>query len=83
MHVVLKTRYVNLNIHVRSPNFSATRPQLLSIREATTIDPERIDWGMLEDLGLSREKLEVSGELEKMLSWQKSDLLPHRRTLRQ
>ena len=39
MHVVLKTRYVNPNIHVRrfivhvrSPNLSATRPQLLSIR---------------------------------------------------
>ncbi len=31
---------------------------------------------MLEDLGLSREKLEDSGALEKMLSWQKSDLLP-------
>ena len=43
MHVVLKTRHVNLNIHVRryqshvrSPNLSATRPQLLSIRGATT-----------------------------------------------
>ena len=31
---------------------------------------------MLEDLGLSRKKLEVSGALEKMLSWQKRDLLP-------
>ena len=31
---------------------------------------------MLEDLDLSREKLEGSGALEKMLSWQKSDLLP-------
>ena len=43
MHVVLKTRYVNPNIHVRrfivharSPNLSATRPQLLSLRGATT-----------------------------------------------
>ena len=42
MHVVLKTRHVNLNIHVRryyshvrSPNLSATRPQLLSLRRAT------------------------------------------------
>ena len=31
---------------------------------------------MLEDLGLSHEKLEANGALEKMLSWQKSDLLP-------
>ena len=43
MHVVLKTMHANLNIHVRryqsyvrSPNLSATRPQLLSIRGATT-----------------------------------------------
>ena len=43
MHVVLKTRHVNPNIHVcryqshvRSPNFSTTRPQLLSLRGATT-----------------------------------------------
>ena len=45
-------------------------------KRATAIDPEKIDWRMLEDLGLSREKLEASGALEKMLSWQKSDLLP-------
>ena len=43
MHVVLKTRYVNPNIHarryqshVRSSNLSATRPQLLSLRGATS-----------------------------------------------
>ena len=43
MHVVLKTRHVNPNIHarrfivhVRSPNLSATRPQLLSLRGVTT-----------------------------------------------
>ena len=41
-HVVLKTRHVNPNIHVRrfivhvrSPNLFATRPQLLSLRGAT------------------------------------------------
>ena len=43
MYVVLKTRHVNPNIHVRrfivhvrSPNLSATRTQLLSLRRATT-----------------------------------------------
>jgi len=43
MHIVLKTRQVNPNIHarrfivhVRSPNLSATRPQLLSLRGPTT-----------------------------------------------
>ena len=45
-------------------------------KNATTINPEQIDWKLLETLGLSREKLEQSGELDKMLSWQKSKLLP-------
>ena len=43
MYVVLKTRHVNPNIHVRrfivhvrSPNLFATRPQLLSLRGPTT-----------------------------------------------
>ena len=45
-------------------------------KNATAINPEQIDWKLLETLGLSREKLEQSGELGKMLSWQKSKLLP-------
>jgi len=43
MHVILKTRHANPNIHVRrfivhvrSPNSFATRPQLLSLRGAAT-----------------------------------------------
>ncbi|ERJ74293.1 DUF4099 domain-containing protein, partial [Prevotella sp. F0091] len=44
-------------------------------KNATTIDPEKVDWKMLDNLGLSRERLEQSGELEKMLSWQKSNLV--------
>ena len=44
-------------------------------KNATTIDPEKVDWKMLDNLGLSRERLEQSGELEKMLNWQKSNLL--------
>ena len=44
-------------------------------KNATAIDPEKVDWKMLDNLGLSRERLEQSGELEKMLNWQKSNLL--------
>ena len=44
-------------------------------KNATTIDPEKVDWKMLGNLGLSRERLEQSGELEKMLNWQKSNLI--------
>ena len=44
-------------------------------KNATAIDESKIDWKQLEHLGLSRERLEQSGELEKMLSWQKSNLI--------
>ena len=44
-------------------------------KNATAIDESKIDWKQLDNLGLSRERLEQSGELEKMLSWQKSNLV--------
>lgn len=44
-------------------------------KNTTAIDPEKVDWKMLDSLGLSRERLEQSGELEKMLNWQKTNLL--------
>jgi len=44
-------------------------------KNATAIDESKTDWKQLDDLGLSRERLEQCGELEKMLNWQKSNLL--------
>lgn len=44
-------------------------------KNATAIDPEKIDWKLLDTLGLSRERLEQRGELDNMLNWQKSNLL--------
>mgnify|MGYP000877473456 FL=1 len=44
-------------------------------KNATAIDPEKVDWKMLDSLGLSRERLEQSGGLEKLLNWQKSNLM--------
>ena len=44
-------------------------------KNATAIDESKVDWKQLDNLGLSRERLEQSGELEKMLNWQKSNLL--------
>jgi hypothetical protein len=41
------------------------------------IDESRIDWGKLEQQwGVKRETLEKTGNLEKLLNWQKTDLLP-------
>lgn len=44
-------------------------------KNATTIDESKIDWEQLDNLGLTRERLEQSGELDKMLNWQKSNLV--------
>ncbi|WP_028901354.1 DUF4099 domain-containing protein, partial [Hoylesella timonensis] len=44
-------------------------------KNATVIDESKIDWKQLDNLGLTRERLKQSGELEKMLSWQKSNLV--------
>ena len=44
-------------------------------KKSTAIDADKVDWKMLDSLGLSRERLEQSGELEKMLNWQKSNLV--------
>ena len=44
-------------------------------KNATAIDESKIDWKQLDTLGLTRERLEQSGELEKMLNWQKSNLI--------
>ena len=39
------------------------------------VDEKRIDWEELNAIGLNRERLEESGNLEKMLGWGKSDLV--------
>ena len=44
-------------------------------KNATAIDESKVDWKQLDNLGLSRERLEQSGELEKLLNWQKTNLV--------
>ena len=44
-------------------------------KNATAIDESKIDWKQLDNLGLTRERLDQSGELAKMLNWQKSNLV--------
>ena len=44
-------------------------------KNATAIDESMVDWKQLDNLGLTRERLEQSGKWEKMLNWQKSNLL--------
>ena len=43
---------------------------------SNAIDENRIDWGKFERIGVTREMLEKSGNLDKLLNWQKTDLMP-------
>ena len=43
---------------------------------ANAIDENRVDWSQLEKIGITRETLEKTGNLDKLLKWQKTDLLP-------
>ena len=40
------------------------------------VNEERIDWNELTAIGITREQLKASGNLEKMLGWGKSNLMP-------
>lgn len=44
-------------------------------KNATAIAPSQVDWRMLENLGLNKERLQASGELDKLLNWQKTNLV--------
>ncbi|PVZ13311.1 DUF3945 domain-containing protein [Porphyromonas loveana] len=76
----------NLRTLLQSREKSETQEQLAKMgvpfedylpqqKNTTAINPENVDWKMLDSLGLSREQLEQGGELDKMLNWQKSNLI--------
>jgi hypothetical protein len=52
------------------------QPQTQTATSGNAIDGSRVDWSQFERLGISRETLEKTGNLEKLLNWQKTDLLP-------
>jgi hypothetical protein len=54
------------------------QPQAQSQSQTTTntIDESRVDWKQFECLGISRDFLDKTGSLEKLLNRQKTDLLP-------
>ena len=76
----------NLRILLQSREKPESKRQLAEIgvpfedflpkqKNAIAIDESKIDWKQLDNLGLTRERLEQSGELAKMLNWQKSNLV--------
>jgi hypothetical protein len=45
-------------------------------RANNAIDESRVEWSQFERLEITRELLEKTGNLDKLLNWQKTDLLP-------
>lgn len=50
-------------------------PESFSIKPYQAIDESRVDWEQLSKLGVTKEMLESSKSLDKMLNWQKSNML--------
>lgn len=50
-------------------------PEAFSKKQYQPIDESRIDWSQFEKLGISKEMLEQTKSLDKMLNWQKSPTL--------
>jgi hypothetical protein len=57
---------------------SQTQGQSQTASDAKTyaVNPDIVDWGKFERFGVTRESLEKSGNLDKLLDYQKTNLLP-------
>ena len=75
LHTMLQNREKPENKQQLADNQVRFDDFLPKQKNATAIDESKIDWKQLDNLGLTRERLEQSGELAKMLNWQKSNLV--------
>jgi hypothetical protein len=53
-----------------------TQPQAQTSDKSYAISPDSVQWNKLEKFGITRESLEKTGNLEKMLDYRKTDLMP-------
>jgi hypothetical protein len=53
-----------------------TQPQAQPSEKSYAINPDSIHWDKMGKFGITRETLEKSGNLEKMLDYRKTDLMP-------
>ncbi|MDR2680310.1 MAG: DUF3945 domain-containing protein, partial [Tannerella sp.] len=52
------------------------QPQAQTSEKSYAITPDLVHWDKLEKFGITRESLEKTGNLEKMLDYRKTDLMP-------
>jgi hypothetical protein len=53
-----------------------SQPQVQTSENSYAFNPDSIHWDKLEKFGITRESIEKSGNLEKMLDYRKTDLMP-------
>ena len=75
LHTMLQNREKPENRQLLADSQVRFEDFLPKQKNAAAIDESKIDWKQLDSLGLTRERLEQSGELAKMLGWQKSNLI--------
>jgi hypothetical protein len=52
------------------------QPQTAGDAKTYAVNPDIVDWGKFERFGVTRESLEKSGNLDKLLDYQKTNLIP-------
>jgi hypothetical protein len=54
----------------------AHKVEVPQVKKEHAINPDLVDWKKFENFGITRESLEKSGSLDKLLDYQKTNLLP-------
>ena len=69
-----------IDMHRVKPEDFMVNPQMyqqeIAAKPYNAIHEDHVDWEQLESIGVTRETLEKTNNLEKFLNWQKTDLLP-------
>jgi hypothetical protein len=66
-----------IDMHRVNPDdFLKNQQQVQQSPTYNAIDESNVNWDQFNSIGISRETLEKTGNLEKLLNWQKTDLLP-------
>jgi hypothetical protein len=67
--------YIDMH-RINPDDFMKKQGQGQTSEKEYAIDPELVEWDKLEKFGLTRATLEKTGDLEKILDYRKTDLLP-------
>jgi hypothetical protein len=67
---------INPEDFLKKQGQTQAQPQAQTSEKSYAITPELVHWDKMEKFGITRETLEKSGNLEKMLDYRKTDLMP-------